>query len=1158
MTIEQLSDSSYQVLKRDGRTESLNADKIYTAIFKCFNACGVDSSSEEVNSIVAKVVNKINNTPTHVEDIQDIVEQTLIETGYVEAARKYMRYRDYKNSIRERKPLNSEDKDKIVSNRAFFKNDLAEFVYFSRYARWRDDLGRREVWEESVDRLVDYYIKRTEAKLPSNYYEEVRQAIKSMEVLPSMRAMAMAGPATDKTDLSIYNCSFINIDSIDSLVELLYVLMAGCGAGYSVELYYCTDKVPRVRMQKKEAPQTFVIPDTTEGWADAFKLGLESWFSGKDVVFDYSQIRPAGSKLKTKGGYASGPEPLKNLLDFSREVILSHQGQKLSPIDLHDIACMVGYVVVSGGVRRCLPKGTKVETNNGTKLIEDIQVGDLVLTGEGSYKPVVNKFDQGMQYVLHFLLEEGMVFSCTGNHRLAVSSDNGYTWVRARDLKNEYDVNGTCVKYLVSVEKTDTGTILSPVGIVNIIDSLDYHQTYDLEVQDDHCFVANGVLVHNSAEISLSDLFDTEMRYAKDGQFWTKHPYRSMSNNSAVYEERPTAVEFMEEWLSLAKSGSGERGIFNRQAAIKCRPKRRKSARFGTNPSLRAGTLVRTKNGIYPIESLEGRTFEVPNLNGQWSEAECFLSGNKQLYEVKLNNGRSYFCTAEHKWPVVGLDKVTTTELKPGMKLPTLKFTEISSDKPSSKNNLHGTYNEGFASGIYYKLRGVPKGIYTDLSEDFRKGFVSGAFNLLGRVSTEGLSIVADSDKIDDIQNLLGFYGVLTVSSSHPDKEQFKVLTVQNPSHFLSCFTVRNEELLEDIKKLKDNDFSIEVVEVVPTDLVEDVWDISVYDDTHCFQLAYSMTGNCGEIILRSKELCNLSEVVARPDDTRETLLEKVRLATIIGTIQATFTNFPYLSPEWKQNCEEERLLGVSITGQMDCPLLNVLIKDPNNKEALELVKELKQQAIKTNEEVADMLGINHSAAITCCKPSGTVSQLADTASGVHPRFAKYYIRRVRINAKDPLYQLAKDCGISCYPEVGETAENCSTWVLEFPVKAPEGCITRHDVSAIDQLEYWLRLKNTWAEHSISCTVYVDDDEWLDVGNWVYNHFDSITGLSFLPKNDHIYQLAPYEEISEEQYLQMVSKTVSMEYYKLYRYEKEDTTGLIREYACTGDKCEIL
>ena len=306
-------------------------------------------------------------------------------------------------------------------------------------------------------------------------------------------------------------------------------------------------------------------------------------------------------------------------------------------------------------------------------------------------------------------------------------------------------------------------------------------------------------------------------------------------------------------------------------------------------------------------------------------------------------------------------------------------------------------------------------------------------------------------------------------------------------------------------------------------------------------------TNPCGEIMLRDREFCNLSEVVIRSHDDVDTLLEKVETATWIGAIQSTFTYFPYLSEEWKKNCEEERLLGVSLTGQMDNPE----ILTP------EVLRALKKKALKVAAHAAKKLSINMPAAVTCVKPSGTVSQLVDSASGIHTRYSKYYIRRYRISSADPLFKMLKDQGVPCCPEVGQTAETADTWVLEFPIKSPDNAVTRNDLTALEQLEHYKKIQSNWCEHNASATIYVKDAEWFEVGNWVYKNWEYINGISFLPHDGGLYELAPYEEIDQAKYEELVSIFPKIDYSKLTKYELEDNTEGAKSLACVAGICEI-
>ncbi len=414
------------------------------------------------------------------------------------------------------------------------------------------------------------------------------------------------------------------------------------------------------------------------------------------------------------------------------------------------------------------------------------------------------------------------------------------------------------------------------------------------------CVVAGGV--RRTAMISLSDLDDTDVRDAKKGQFYMTQPHRAIANNSAVYTERPTNEEFMDEWIALVKSQSGERGIFNRGGLLKQIPARR-----------------------------------IDN----WEKA----------------------------------------------------------------------------------------------------GYVK-----KGRI-------------------------------------------VEQPG-----------------------------------------------------------TNPCGEIILKSKQFCNLTEVVARADDTKETLLRKTRLATILGTYQSTLVDFPYLSKEWRENCESERLLGVSITGQWD----SRASRESENLAAM------KAESIKVNKKYAERFGINASTAITCVKPSGSVSQTIGVSSGMHPRHSPYYIRRIRISATDSLFKMLRDQGVPYHPEVGQIEAEANTFVLEFPVKSPEGAVCKDDISALDQLEHWKLVKTTFVEHNPSVTISVGEDEWIAVANWVYANWDIVGGLSFLPRSNHVYRLAPYEAITKDEYERMLPRYAGVNFGRLYQYERQDETDLKKELACVSGTCEIV
>ena len=626
----------------------------------------------------------------------------------------------------------------------YLPTDYQSFIHTSRYARYVDGKGR-ESWSETVSRYMDNVVRPVLGD--DSYVNQLEEAILNLEVMPSMRAMMTAGPALVRDNTAGYNCSYLPVDDPKSFDEAMFILLCGTGVGFSVERQYIT-KLPEVP-ELFDSETTIIVKDSKEGWAKAFRQLLALLWAGEIPQWNVSKVRPAGARLKTFGGRASGPAPLVDLFNFTVKVFKDAQGRKLSSIECHDLMCKIGEVVVVGGVRR-------------------------------------------------------------------------------------------------------------------------------------------------SAMISLSNLSDDRMRHAKSGQWWEQNAQRALANNSVAYTEKPDSLSFMREWMSLVESGSGERGVFNREASKK------QAAKFGR----------------------------------------------------------------------------------------------------------------------------------------------------------------------------------------------------RDPEH----------------------DFG---------------------------------TNPCSEIILRPYQFCNLTEVVVRATDTVDDLERKVKLATILGTVQSTYTKFPYLRKVWRNNTEEERLLGVSLTGIMDNPLLT-----SKNAGLSKTLEHLRSVAVVTNHELADRLDIQRSAAITCVKPSGTVSQLVDSASGIHARHSHYYIRTVRGDNKDPLTQFMIDQGIPNEPDVFKPDQ---TTVFSFPVKAPAGAVVTEDLTAIEQLETWLMFQRHWCEHKPSVTINVRKDEWFEVGAFVYEHFDEMSGVSFLPYNEHTYQQAPYQEIGKSEYEELAKNMPEkIDWSLLTNYEESDNTVGMQTMACSGDSCEIV
>ena len=740
-----------KVRKRSGEIVEFDAARIERAL----NACMAQDlryegdKAAELSAHVSKQVCNLliyDQSPVKVEDIQNRIETQLMAEGLYDVAKQYILYRDEKRRKRADEAIPQAVVEAFKTNSQYFKEPIQQFQALDKFARFNHELGRRETWPETVDRVISFFVRHTDRKgyyVDQQTWADLKEGLLNLQSSPSMRCVQMAGPPLERCHVGVYNCSFQFLQSTKDLAEELYILMQGTGVGFSVEHEYCVEKFPRVKRQKKDSePEVHVIEDSTEGWCEAYRLGLDTWWGGKDIKFDYSKIREAGMPLKVKGGKSSGPGPLKDLLEFAKAKILSKQGKALSSLDLHDINCYAHRIVRMGGVRR-----------------------------------------------------------------------------------------------------------------------------------------ASG--------ISLSDLNDREMRDCKAGEFWTHDEQRNQANNSAVYAVKPSPIEWLEEWLALAKSGSGERGIFNRGGLKTQFPKRRKTRGqlFGTNP--------------------------------------------------------------------------------------------------------------------------------------------------------------------------------------------------------------------------------------------------------------------CGEIILRHKQFCNLSIAVIRPEDTYETIEKKVVLATIWGTLQSTMTDFKYIGEEWKANSEEERLLGVDLLGFLDHPLFQ-------SEDSAKVFELLRKKVIEVNEQWAERLGINPSAATTCIKPSGDSSVFFGTAAGFKGHHGRHYLRRVRANNTNPVAQLLKDEGVPCF-----TDYDGSGLVLEFPLKAPEGGVLLEDQTALSQLEKWKVVKKNWTEHNPSVTIYVRPEEWLSVGAWIYENWDIVGGLSFLPYDGGVYHLAPYEAISEEEYNKRKKLFPEINWAKLVRYETSDMTDLHQQVACAGGACEL-
>lgn len=963
----------------------------------------------------------------------------------------------------------SQYKNLALQSKKYFQNSLAEFIYYRTYSRWIPNKERRESWIETVQRYIDFMKENLADKLTEEEYAEIYSYILNQKAMPSMRLMWSAGKAARKTNICAYNCSFIAPTKIKDFAEIMYISMCGTGVGFSVEKKF-VDQLPIIERQGYGTRSIdYVIQDSKEGWGDALTHGLDTWFGGKDVDFDFSLLRQKGARLETMGGQSSGPKPLQNLLKFAREKILSRQGKKLKPIDVHDLICRIGEIVVNGGVRR-------------------------------------------------------------------------------------------------------------------------------------------------SALISLSDLNDEEMKVSKFGKFWENNPQRFMANNSAVYEIKPTSQEFLKEWTSLAISGTGERGIFNRKNATKNFPKRRYDIskdhikNVGTNPCQPFNAPVLTIEGIEKFGNIKvGDTIWTES---GWSKViKKIEKGIKPVYKYRTNSG-IFYGTKDHKiisnGKKIKVKRAVSIDSIPGYFNESINHTPQDimdglvigdgSRHMTSKDKIYLTI--GYKDGDYFNSEitpfikeehavkyGFAWKINTTISPeelprtynriipdrffyaDRNKiaGFLKGLYSANGSICGKRITLKTSSrDIADRVQIMLSSLGIVSYLTTNKAtkvnfqngeyicKESYDINISFDRNKFISIIGFIQKYKTEKLKNIigTKRGKSKKTYDILFVDYLgeEKVYDITVDNETHTYWTGGMNVSNCGEIILRNKSFCNLSEVICRQEDTEKTLMKKIRIATILGTYQSTLINFSYISKEWKQNCEDERLLGVSLTGQWDCPI----VRDKK------VLKKLKAYAIEINKKYAKRFSVNQSASITCVKPSGTLSQLVDTSSGMHPRHSEYYIRRVRINSTDPLFKMVRDLEYPYCPEVGQDTDTATTFVLEFPIKSPKNSISKDDLSSLDLLKYWKNLKINYTEHNPSATISVGDEEWLATGNWVYKNWDKIGGLSFLPRDTSIYQLMPYEKINKTQYNKMVQGLPEIDFSNILNYEKEDTTQGSKELACVSGVCDAI
>lgn len=722
--------------------------------------------------------------------------------------------------------------------------------------------------------------------------------------------------------------------------------------------------------------------------------------------------------------------------------------------------------------------------------------------------------------------------------------------------------------------------------------------------------------VRRAAEISLSNLSDQRMRDAKSGNWFEIKPWLGLANNSVAYTEKPDVGQFMDEWSSLYRSKSGERGIFNRAGAIQkiLRLGRRDHRfEFGVNPCVTGDTPILTRNGHVPIRQAVGREVEVWN-GQQWSMVKPFSTGVNPLCRVELSDGTELTCTPYHKFVVQDgyLDtprKVEARHLDIGQKLAKFDMPivergyEISGSDAYSQGFYQGDGTAGQSLSYVYepkmvcasRLQGevgeltkhgratwkhgemlAKNFVPLDASLQYRRDWFAGLMDADGTVNTDDgdalqLSSI-DLEFLKRVRLMLTTMGVQAkLNLMHPagectggpafqgyeNKDCWRLLINQADTfRLMTEVGVTFERLnVRVAQPQRDARRFVTVTAVV---------DLGREEETFCFTEALNntgtfngiVTGQCAEIILRPRGLCNLSEAVIRQSDGIGDIKEKVRLASIIGTWQSTQTRFQFVDPEWSQNANEERLLGVSMTGIYD----NAMMRGDAGLDVLALrLDKLKATVISANRMEAHEIGINPSVATTTVKPSGTVSQLVNSPSGIHQGHAEFYIRRVRADNKDPVTQFMRDAGIPWEPDVSKPDDMT---VFSFPIALGKGTVTRDRVTAIQHLELVEVYNNHWSEHAVSCTISVKEHEWPAVGGWVFDHFDELAGVSFLPHfaEDSSYKQLPYQTIDKAEYETLLARMpTNIDWADMAHYERgiDSVTGT-REFACVGNMCEVI
>jgi ribonucleotide reductase, class II len=1110
------------IVKRDGRVVFFDPMRIERALARCFAALGHEPYTP-IPELALRVVNIMSaraGQPT-VEIVQDAVELTLQAAGEFEAAKAYILYRAEHAKQRQERPVPDEVRQAFAQADSYFPTPIQKFQFFDKYSRFDYDKGRRETWLETVDRSVGFLHElvqdNTGVDLGSELYERLRRSILEMKSMPSMRLLAMAGAPARRDSTAIYNCSAQPVESIDSFCEALLISMAGCGVGYSVESRY-VDNFPRIQRQRGFDSLRHVAGDSAQGWAVALKVGMEAWFEGRDVEFDFSEIREAGAPLRTKGGRASGPGPLRTMLEFTRARVLARQGSFLRPIDAHDIMCMVGNAAVSGGVRRTAMLSLFDYDDLEMRLCKN---GDF--ERENSQRWNANNSAVWPERGLDQIQVVEQVLDMVKSQRGEPGIFNRQATIA---LQPDRRRQSGYTEYLTNPCVTADTWVLTSNGP---------RQVRELVGQQHETF-SNGT----SFSTTHDGFWRTGTRPVLRVRTREGYALRLTSNHQLMAVTHQDRHEQDAEWRRVDDLRVGDRLLLNRHRGISWSGK-------GTEAD---GWLLGSLVGDGTFSSRSGRADQLltmAHLEYWGTNRQLVAAGARQMLGAAVTTradcvGQSAARYDKFRLSSAGLAHLAAQyEIAPGHKAVTPAVEVTSSE-----------FHRGFLRGLFDadgSVQGTQtNGVSVRLSQS-NLATLEAVQRMLLRLGMA--SVIYRDRRSAGYRQLPDGHGGTAAYWTQAQHEL--VLAEDNLQEFARVIgfsdPAKSEKLLgliDGYRRTPNRERFTATVESIEPDGVEDVFDCSV-PGPNAFDANGFVSHNCGEIVLRKWELCNLSIAVARSEDTLASLKEKVEVATIIGTIQSLATNFPDLRPIWKQNCIEERLLGVDITGQMDSPAVH----DPA------VMRTLRELATETNRKLAAQLGINQSAAITTVKPSGNSSQLLNCSSGLHARWAPYYERNVRVAATSPIFKVLRDAGVPMDPENGQTRDEANTWVIHFPMKSPDGAITRKDRGAIEQCNYWLHNKLNWTDHNPSITVTYKPDEVLDLTKWIWEHRDLIGGMAFLPSFDAQYAQLPYIEISKEEFERRSADFPAIDFSKIWRYENTDLTNAAQELACLAGVCEV-